>query len=368
MPQHTAATMAKRLLHQAAQRLGTVDPRPAVGDIIEESLAVPLGDPVARRERLLEPSFSETAPDHLSFLVTGAGPGFTPSDRVESATQALYRVTRNNFGPDAAHWLDSRLEAAKSRGHKRSVQWGASFGSAFDRDGVTEASVHYEFGPMLMDALPAPLHRITQLAMTTLPGLRPALSTLRCGRSSGSQQVTFAVERALALNDLRPLMDALGIGHQHPSLMSALAFVLGARFTLPPDTALITLRPTRAGVELRLDVDLDALPDPPAQLMALMRLQMTERPSGVRALDRWLMALTPDGYPGPGTVSVLSSWVRPDMPARLALYLRPASLQGNGDDTPVVHRYEAERAAVPAAAVSPAVAAEAAWASSAWMR
>jgi len=333
-----------------------------VGDIIEESLAVPLGDPASRRERLLEPSFSETAPDHLSFLVTGAGPAFTPSDRVESATQALYRVARHNFGDDAAHWLDSRLEAAKSRGHKHSVQWGASFGSGFDRDGVTEASVHYEFGPMLMDALPSPLYRITRLAMETLPGLRPALSTVRCGRSSGSQQVTFAIERALALSDLRPLMESLGIGHQHASLMSALAFVLGARFTLPPDTALITVRPTRAGVELRLDVDLDALPDPPAQLMALMRLQMTERPSGVRALDRWLMALTPDGYPGPGTVSVLSSWVRPDMPARLALYLRPASLQGRAGEPVQLP----ERTATPASAVSSAVAADAAWASSAW--
>ena len=41
---------------------------------------------------------------------------------------------------------------------------------------------------------------------------------------------------------------------------------------------MLTLRPARNGVELRLDVNLDALPDPPAQLMALTRLQMTERP------------------------------------------------------------------------------------------
>ena len=39
----------------------------------------------------------------------------------------------------------------------------------------------------------------------------------------------------------------------------------------------------------------------------------------VQGMDRWLMALTPDGYPGPGTVSVLSVWVRPDLPARVAL-------------------------------------------------
>ena len=69
-------------------------------------------------------------------------------------------------------------------------------------------------------------------------------------------------------------MDQLGLGSRHAGLMSALAFVLGARFTLPPDTCLVTLRPTRSGIEMRLDVNLDALPDPPAQLMALMRLQM----------------------------------------------------------------------------------------------
>jgi len=139
--------------------------------------------------------------------------------------------------------------------------------------------------------------------------------------------------------------------------MSACAFILGARFTLPPDTAMITLRPARAGVEMRLDVDLDALPDPPAQLMALMRLQMTERPRGLQALDRWLMALTPDGYPGPGTVSVLSVWVRPDLPARLALYLRPAALAS--EPVPV--------AAPAPSPVPPQVrSAEAEWSSSAW--
>jgi len=138
----------------------------------------------------------------------------------------------------------------------------------------------------------------------------------------------------MPLGNLQPLMEAIGLTHRHASLMSALAFVLGARFTLPANTAMLTLRPTRAGAELRLDVDLDSLPDPPSQLMALMRLQMTERPKSIQGLDRWLLALTPDGLPGPGTVSVLSAWVRPDLPARLALYLRPAALSPDAAPTP----------------------------------
>jgi hypothetical protein len=149
------------------------------------------------------------------------------------------------------------------------------------------------------------------------------MSTVRCGRAAGSQQVTFAVDRATPLIDLQPMMEELGLGAQHASLMTTAAFLMGARFTLPPDTATITLRPIRNGVEMRLDIDLDALPDPPERLLPLLKMQMTERPASNRALDRWLMALTPDGFPGPGTVSVLSVWVRPNMPARVALFLRP---------------------------------------------
>ena len=223
--------------------------------------------------------------------------------------------------------------------------------------------MHYEWGPLLMDSLPAPLYRMARVALEMVPGLRPALSSIRCGRASGSQQITFEIERPLPLASLQPLMERLGLATQHASLMSSVAFILGARFTLPPDTAMLTLRPVRQGVELRLDVNLDALPDPPAQLMALTRLQMTERPRSLQALDRWMIALTPDGYPGPGNVSVLSVWVRPDLPARVALYLNPAALHTAAAPAPA--RHVAAAPAAPPRAPQPA-AAEAAWAASAW--
>jgi hypothetical protein len=181
-----------------------------------------------------------------------------------------------------------------------------------------------------VDALPAKLFELARTALDALPGLRPAISTIRCGRTSGSQQISFEVEGPLALADLRPLMDRLGLGHQHTGLMSACAFVLGARFTLPPEAAMVTLRPTRTGVELRLDVVLDAIPDLPPELVGLLQLQLAERPRSLRALELWLAAMTPEGYDGPGQASVLSILVRPDLPARIALYLRPAALAANG--------------------------------------
>jgi hypothetical protein len=354
----TAAAKARELLYHAARNLGSANPLDDVGGVLDQSLAFPLGEGSTSSDPL-SPSFSETAPENLSFTIGADGRNFTPSDRIMSATQAMSEIVGNRFGSQALRWLDDKVDGMKSGGYQRGASYGAQFGSSFDRNGITETFVQYEWGPMLMDSLPAPLFRIARVALETLPGLRPSLSTVRCGRSSGSQQITFEIERAMPLANLQPLMDRLGLGHRHGGLMSAVAFILGARFTLPPDTAALTLRPARAGVELRLDVNLDALPDPPAQLMALMRLQMTERPKSIQGLDRWLMALTPDGYPGPGTVSVLSVWVRPDLPARVALYLRPAAFSHH-------HHHPEARPEAPEHAVSSGLMDESEMASSAW--
>jgi hypothetical protein len=189
---------------------------------------------------------------------------------------------------------------------------------------MAESSITYEWGPDLTDTFPEPLYRLAKVAIDALPGLRPAFSTIRCGRSTGSQQITFDIDAPLALSSLKRLMDNIGLGSQHASLMSACAFILGSRFTLPPNSARITLRPVGTGVELRLDVELSAIPDLPPQLMSLLRLQMGERPRSLAALNTWLDAHTLEGYDHPGGLSVLSVWVRPDVPARIALYLRPA--------------------------------------------
>jgi hypothetical protein len=327
----SAAQRAKWLLGLAAQRLHTANPAaaPELSEVMDASLYLPPGDPGYRgNQALVEPRFNETTADNLSFVMDAGGPGATPADRLESVTSAVSRVVGNHFGPQALRWFRSRSEPAADS-HARSSGWGALFGAGLDRNGIVEAQATYEWGPSLMDALPSALYRLARVALESLPGLRPAFSAIRCGRSSGSQQITFEVDQALPLANLEPLMKALGLGHQHASLMSATALMLGARFTLPSNTATITLQPLRNGVEMRLDVILDALPDPPPQLHSLLRLQMAERPKSLRALDRWLAALTPSGYPGPGNVSVLSVWVRPDTPARVALYLRPAAMEAD---------------------------------------
>jgi len=323
--QTSAAQTAMRLLDGASQKLGAVSPAHVreLSRVLDDSLPYPVGDPAYAESRMLETDFNETAPDSLAFVVAPGGPCASTSDRVALATQAMTELVGRHMGAQAQRWFQGRAEPQASA---RSYGWGASLGSALDGDGVRESYVTYEWGPELMDTLPATLYRVARAALNTLPGLRPVFSTIRCGRASGSQQVTFELERATPLSSFQPLMEALGLGAQHASLMTTAAFLMGARYTLPPETARITLRPFRGGIELRLDINLDALPDPPERLLPLLRMQMTERPAGARALDRWLMALTPEGFPGPGTVSTLTVWVRPNMPARVGLFLRPFAL------------------------------------------
>jgi hypothetical protein len=329
MREPSASQMAKQLLQTASLQLNTANPSQVreLSRVLDDSLPYPVGDPAYRNSRMLETNFNETSADTLGFVMDAGGPRGSPSDRVDLATRAMADIVDHHMGHNARDWFESRADPQVNGRH--SYNWGASLGTTLDRDGVRESYVTYEWRPDLMDALPPALYRIARAAIATLPGLRPVLSTIRCGRSSGTQQITFELERATSLSALQPMMEELGLGAQHSSLMTAAAFLMGARFVLPPETATITLRPARSGVEMRLDVNLDALPDPPERLLPLLRLQMTERPASSRALDKWLMALTPDGFPGPGTVSVLSVWVRPNMAARVALFLRPFVLEAD---------------------------------------
>jgi hypothetical protein len=361
MPEQTAAAGARSLLHGAARHLRVKDPVDVLGHVLDDSLPRPAGDAAYRDGRTLEPRFSEMATGSLAFDLLPGGPGARPSDRLAQATNTVRRMTAQSFGREALRWIDGRLDVASDLGG-RSARWGASFGSGFGHDGVVESAVHLEWGPQLLDALPAQLHRVVQVVLETLPSLTPAFSTVRTTPYGGSQQVTFEVPRALPLSRLRPLMERLGLGHQHAGLVSVVALLLGARYTIPPRAGMITVRVGRSGVELRLDVDLDAIPDPPPGITRLIGLSMAERPRSMRAFRRWVAALTPEGYEGPGRLSVMSVAVRPDMPARLALYLRPAVIEqprrrrhrdpDDGDEA-----WSAPRDDVPASAWMPAGAA-----------
>ena len=343
-PRPRAAEAAKRLLRTASHRLMTPDPTTdrVLTQSLDRSLDWPVGDPVPAADRSFEPNFAETAGRSLAFQVRPSGHGISLTDQREISNGAVRGLIHEHFGAEPLSWFDGKAEAALAR-HAGLSGFGARYALGLDAAGLTEVQASYEWGPMVMDMLPGPVMDLAHAALTTVPGLRPFATTIRCGRTSGGQQISFELTRETPLDALKPLMDALGMGPRHGGLVTLLAFVLGARFTLPASVATLTLLHGPRGPELRLDVNIDALPDAPEQLLPLLRLPLTERPQNLAALDTWMTAMTPDGYFGPGSVTVLSVRVRPDMPARLALYLRPLALDAAAPD----------QAATPAPAPAP---------------
>src|SRR5262245_32610560 len=123
MRQPTVATVAKQLLVRAAQNLGIPDPMPDVSRVIDHSLSFPLGQRYNASDPL-SPSFSETTPENLGFIIEPDGPGVTPADKIRTSTQAMQKIVHDRFGNDARHWLDGRLETVTSNGYQRGASYG----------------------------------------------------------------------------------------------------------------------------------------------------------------------------------------------------------------------------------------------------
>ncbi len=322
-----AAEAASTLLSQASRHLLTSNPlaMPELRRAIDESLDWSLDQP--HRSDVFGPTFAENRANALGFEVEPGGCYATTADKSELATGAMRDIIGAGMGRDAARWFDARTEPFRVRHPGRGSNYGARFATAVDGGGLVEAQATYGWTKDLTGEFPRSIVEMASIAEQTLPGLVPFYTTIRCGRSAGGQQITFDLTQETSFSALKPLMDAFGLGHRHAGLMTLGAFTLGARFSLPARTSTLTLLRAGEKVEMRLDVNLDALPDAPAALLPLLRLPMAERPGSLAAFDRWLTALTPQGFWGPGSVTVLSIRVREDMPARLAVFLRPISFE-----------------------------------------
>jgi hypothetical protein len=329
MPDYRAADIAKRRLTLAARRLGTRNPVEAIGGLIDRSFELPIGDPRYRRNHLtpgsmpLEHSFTETAANALRLDMQPLGPEASPHARQQEAGREMRRIVGDSFGHGALRWFDERSEAWRGSRIDSRSRFGAWFGAGFDEAGVQEAKVYYETGPDQLDQLPPNLQHAARVAMACLPGLVPIFTSIACGRARGAQRLYFFHRGDLRLLDLESLLQRLGIGHQLPGLLSSVGLVLGGRFVLPEGSVILGLRDTQRGLELKLDVLVAGVPDPPEQMHGLIQMLLAERPQMRRALDQWMQAMTPDEFKTPGDISVVSFRVRPDLPSRLSVYLRP---------------------------------------------
>jgi len=325
--------LVDRSLRTAAQALGTRDPLPYVGDLLERTFYLPDDDISYARNTLTpgavpyEPSFSEAEPNTLRFTIEPLGPKASPVSRRDEATREMRRLVQPVFGRDALRWFDSRSEEWRGFGGMSWMNFGAWFGSAFDEDGLYAAKIYYELLPTQIDALSPGLARLTRRVMAEMPSLMPIFTSIGCKRDAGSQRVTFMHRGPLQVAALGPLMNGLGIGHQLPSLIRIVGVALGGRFELPAGGVLIGIRETPDGVELKLEILLAAIPDLPARFLDLIKLGLAERPRQLIALSRWLEAFGMDDAGQQGHFSVLSLRVTPSTQARISLYVRPIEFE-----------------------------------------
>jgi hypothetical protein len=324
-----AADVAKQRLSLAARRLGTRDPTEVLGPFLDRAFDLPLGDRRYGSNALLpgslplEHSFSEVAPSTLRFDFEPFGPGTNPMTRRQECSREMRRVVNACFGRGALSWFDEKSEAFRGGQVSGRARFGAWFGAGFDENGINEAKVYYELEPGQLGDLPPNLQHAAQVAMACLPGLTPIFTSIACGRTHGGHRIYLYHRGELRLLDLEPLMNRLGVGQQLPSVLSAIGLVLGGRFVLPDGSVIIGLRDTSRGIEMKLDILLPYVPDPPQEMQDLIQMHLAQRPESQRAYRQWTQAMTPDGYGGPGRMSVMSVRVRPNLGSRLTVYFRP---------------------------------------------
>ncbi len=324
-----AADVAKRRLTLAARRLGTANPVDVIGGLLDRSFDLPVGDPRYGQNELtpgsipLEHSFSEMAGQSLRLDLEPLGPQASPHARQQEASREMRRLVHEHFGGPALDWFDRRSEPWRGMGIHGNARFGAWFGMGSDPSGLQEAKVYYELRPGELDALPPNLQHAARVAMACLPNLVPIFTSIACGRRRGGQRLYFFHRGELRLLDLEPLLHRLGVGHQLPSLLAAAGVVLGGRFILPEGSIILGLRDTQKGIEMKLDVLVPGVPDPPQQMTGLLNLAMSDRPQSQRQLRQWLQAMTPDDEDSPGRISVVSFRVQPQVSTRCSLYIRP---------------------------------------------
>jgi hypothetical protein len=339
-----------RRLQQAAQALGTVDPLPAVGGLLERTFPLPEGDRRYAENALtpgaapFEPSYSELQPGVLRFTVEPLAPDASGVDRRDEATREMRRLVGDQYGPDALCWFDERSEAWRGLGPVGRLDYGAFFGTSYDRDGLYSSKIYYEAKPGQLGSLPRELVGLTNVAMDALPRLHPLFTTIACQPHQGGQRMTFLHRSQLKLSELRPLLEEIHLAHQLPGIMQIIGLALGGRFELPANAALISMGVTPEGPEFEIYALIGMIPDVPPNFLDLLTLGLSERPRELSALIEWLRAFTPESGEWPGRFSIMSVRATPRSPPRVSLYLRPVEFEIPGvppslrldADTPVV--------------------------------
>lgn len=331
---HPLANRVKHKLSRWADHLNTASPAGDLEPLLERTFV--RDDPAAYGRNMLmpmalpvEPSFAEDQPDKMRITLQPLPPEAPGIDRRDTVTAAMRSFVNGLAGREAVRWFDQASEPHRGFHGNMALNYGAFFGTAHDRNGLHTTKVYYETpeGQGVIDGLPPDLVRVVMTALQGIPGLKPLFTTIAARRDAGEQRLTFACTAPLKLSDLQPTLDVLGLGHRLGSLMQTLGLVLGGKFDLPAHSTLLAFGHGPAGPDFEIYVLLSAIDDVPPSFLSLLTMGLAERPRSLRALERWMGALTPEDDYWPGRFSIISLRTNRVSPPRVSLYLRPAEFE-----------------------------------------
>ena len=328
------AEKVTRRLRRWSNQLHTADAAGDLHPLIRRTFV--REDPAAYGRNMLmpmalpvEPSFSEDQPDTMRVTIQPLPPEAPGPDRRDEVTAAMRHFVDGLAGREAVRWFDRVSEPHRGFSHNAALNYGAFLGTAHDRDGLYSSKVYYETpqGAGALDGLSPELIRTVMTAMQGIAGLMPLFTTIAARRDRGEQKLTFACTAPLKLSDLRPTLDVLGLGHRLGGIMQTLGLVLGGQFELPAHSALLAFGHGPEGPDFEIYILLSAIDDVPPSFLSLLTMSLGERPRSLRALERWMGALTPEDEFWPGRFSIISLRTSRTGPPRVSLYLRPAEFE-----------------------------------------
>lgn len=328
------AKQVTRELSRWANHLHTADPAGDLDPLIRKTFI--REDPASYARNMLmpmalpvEPSFSEDQPDTMRVTLQPLPPDAPGVDRRDEVTSTMRQFVDGLAGREAVRWFDRISEPHRGFQHNTALNYGAFFGTAHDRNGLHTSKVYYETpeGRGAIEGLPTELVRVVMTAMQGIPGLTPLFTTIAARRDAGEQKLTFACTAPIKLADLQPTLDVLGLGHRLGGIMQTLGLVLGGQFELPAHSALMAFGHGPHGPDFEIYVLLSAIDDVPPSFLSLLTMGLNERPRALRALERWMGALTPEDDYWPGRFSIISLRTNRSSPPRVSLYLRPAEFE-----------------------------------------
>ena len=159
--------------------------------------------------------------------------------------------------------------------------------------------------------------------LTGLP-VRPQMVSHVAGRRQVADRVYHVCTGPVPLRSLVPLLAATGNQHATPAFLAAVAELTGA-MVLPPDAAMVALRPAAGGVEVKVEVLAAACPLPAAELAARIRGLLAATPAAATAYGTWAAAVT-GGSAAVLPATVVSVRIAPGTGPSLTVYAHPARL------------------------------------------